>query len=364
MLERWVTRLPDKQQRDAVARMRHNPPGSRQDEIQFNAAFFELFLHELLLGTGGEVVVEPSFDGKTPDFGVSERLADGSDLTYVVEAKDLDLERGTKLERDWNELSALDILDEIYSPDFRLHINMNGKLKSSPRKAHLKGPFEKLLRRAKYEEFLPIARDQQGLNLDELPSTSFSHGDWKVTGQLWPLLPEHRGKTKGIVGIVSWGGDIVDDIGKTKDRLYEKARRYKNVENLIIALRCDIPNDRLDEVLFGSQQFTIYIHNSPADATPLPEPHNSQKLNGFWVNSGGPINRHVVGVVAFYGVYPGTLDKARAVFYSNPYLDKPVPAWTKIITHAEYSDGEVSIVDGVAPHNFLRDYEVIGDPFV
>ena len=358
-----MERLPKSKQRDIVARMRRNPPGSQQDEIQFNGAFFELFLHEFLLGTGGEVVVEPMIDGLTPDFGVTEELADGTQLTYLLEATDIDLERGTKLERDWNELKVLDTLNEINSPDFRLHVRMEGKLEALPRKAHLKRTFEKLLRGAKYEKVLPIAQEQQGLNLEHLPSSSFQHGSWTVVGHLWPVSPEHRGNTVGFVGGVSMGVDNVDDIGKTKERLYDKAKRYKNAENLIIALRCDISNDRIDEVLFGSQQFTFYVHNDTTDTTPLLKPHYNQKLNGFWFNFAGPINRHVIGVVAFYGVHPGTLDRSRVVFYPNPYLGKPMPAWTKLMKHAEYSDGEVSIVEGVAPHTFLRDYEVIGNPF-
>ena len=362
MLERWLERLPEKQQRDAIAKMRSNSPGTQQDEIQFNAAFFELFLHELLLGTRGAVVAEPMIDGLTPDFKVTEELEDGNDLTYVVEAKDIDLERSTKLERSWNELTALDTINEICSPDFRLHIRMDGKLESSPPRAHLKETFEKLLKGAKYEELL-MAQEQLGLDRANLPSASFSHRGWKVTGHLWPVSPERRGKNIGFVGIVSKGADSVDDIGKTKVRIYEKAKRYKNVETLIIALRCDISNSRFDEVLFGSQQFTLYVHNDPTDTTPFPEPYNSQRLNGFWFNSGGPINRHVVGVVAFYGIHPGTLDRSRAVFYSNPYLNRPMPEWTKLITHAEYTDGEVTIKEGVPPYAFLEDYEVIGNPF-
>ncbi len=281
MLERWLERLPEKQQRDIVARMRHNPPGSQKEENQFNEALFELFLHEFLLGTGGEVVVDPVINGLTPDFRVTEELADGSQLSYVIEATDIDLERGTKLERDWNELKALDTIDEIYSPDFRVDIRMEGKLRSSPSKAHLKEPFEQLLREAKYEELLLIAQEQRGLNLASLPNALFSHHGWTVTGQLWPVSPERRGTNIGFVGIVSKGADSVDDIGKTKDRIYEKAKRYKNVENLVIALRCDISNSRLDEVLFGSQQFTLYVHGEPTDTTPLPESYNSQRLNGF-----------------------------------------------------------------------------------
>ena len=99
MLERWVERLPETQQQKTVANMRHKGLGSATDQAQFNAAFFELFLHEFLLGTGGEVQAEPVIDGLTPDYGVAEKLADGSHIAYVVEATDIDLERGTGLEK-------------------------------------------------------------------------------------------------------------------------------------------------------------------------------------------------------------------------------------------------------------------------
>ena len=103
MLERWAKRLPVKQQNEIVARMRHNSPGSRQKEIQFNAALFELFLHEFLRGTGGRVVVAPAISGLTPDFEVTEEISDGKQITYVVEATDIRLRTrhkvGKKLER-------------------------------------------------------------------------------------------------------------------------------------------------------------------------------------------------------------------------------------------------------------------------
>ena len=132
---------------------------------------------------------------------------------------------------------------------------------------------------------------------------------------------------------------------------------------VIVALRCDYPNRRLKEVLFGRQQFTFYVHNDPTETAPLPESHYSQRRDGFWFNSVEPQNLNVVGVVAFYSVHPGTLDSTRAIFYSNPYVAKPMPDWTKSITHAKYSDGEISIIEGKPPSAFLRDYEVIGDPF-
>ncbi len=362
MLERWVERLPKKHRRRTVANMRHRAPGSRTDEIQFYGAFFELFLHEFLLGTGGQVEVEPTIDGLTPDVRVTEELPNGSQLTYVVEATDVDLERGTKLERDWNEQSVIDWLDEIPSPDYYLHIRMAGRLESLPRKKHLVRQFEKLLEEAEYKESLLISQ-KQDLDLEDLPKTSFDHGSWTVIGHLMPVSPEHRGKTGAFVAIGPAKGGHIDDIGKTKDRLYQKAKRYKNLDNVIIALRCDQSNDRLREVLFGSQRFTFYVRNDLADTTPLPHPHYSQRRNGFWFNSKGPQNVNIVGVVAFYGVYPGTPDRTRAIFYSNPYIDNPMPSWTKSITRAEYSEGEVRFVEGMPPYAFLGDYEIIGNPF-
>ena len=362
MLERWVGRLPKEHQQKAVANLRHRAPGSVKDEIQFTGAFFELFLHEFLHGTGGEVLVEPIIDGLTPDFRVTEELADGGQITYVVEATDIDLERGTELERDWNELWAIDWLNEISSPDYYLYIHTNGKLESLPRKEYLKRPFEELLNETEYWEALRIRQNQES-DLEDLPKGSFNHGSWTVVGHLVPVSPEFRGKTEGFLANGPMKVDHIDDIGKTKDRLYQKARRYKNVDNLIIALRCDHSNNRLGEVLFGSQQFTFYVHNDATDTTPLPQSHHSQRRDGFWFNSVGPQNLNVFGVVAFYGVYSGTLDSTKAIFYPNPYVDKPMPVWTKSITYAEYSDSEVRIVEGTPPCTFLADYEVIGNPF-
>ena len=232
MLERWVERLPKKHRRRTVANMRHRAPGSQSREIQFYGAFFELFLHELLLGTGGQVEVDPTIYGLTPDFRVTEELPNGSQLTYVVEATDVDLERGTKLERDWNEQSVIDWLNEIPSPDYYLHINMVGKLESLPRKKDLVWQFENLLEGAEYKEALLISQNQD-LDLEDLPNTSFDHGSWTVIGHLIPVSPEHRGKTGAFVAIGPAKGGHIDDIGKTKDRLYQKAKRYKHLDKIM-----------------------------------------------------------------------------------------------------------------------------------
>ena len=345
-----------------MANMSHKGSGSANEQIQFDSAFFELFLHEFLTGTGGDVQIEAAIGGLTPDFTISEKGSCGSELSHVVEASDIDLERGARLERDWNERSAIDALNEIDCPNFFLMAEARGKLGSTPPKRKLKATFENLAKEANYEELLQKTM-RQDFNSVELPAEVFTFGNWTIVGRLWPLMPENRENGGDFVGVFGGEADSIDDIGRTRDRLYRKSRRYKNVDNLIIALRCDDSNHRLKEVLFGSQQFNFYVHNDPTETTSLPAPFHSQKLDGFWFNSSGPQNNNVIGVVTFYGVHPWNTDKTRAIFYANPYLDKAMPEWAKLITHAEYGNGDINIVDGIPVSHFVDDYEDIGDPF-
>ena len=119
----------------------------------------------------------------------------------------------------------------------------------------------------------------------------------------------------------------------------------------------------MDEVLFGTQTYTVYVHQDPRDTSPVPEPHPGQQMNGFWINSSGPQNQHVIGVLVFNALYPHCVHKAQATFYANPYVDIALPSWTKSIRHAEYEDGRVTMVDGAPPSIYMADHEAIDDLF-
>ena len=188
MLQRWVDRLPPAKQKDIVARIRHKGRGSWREEQSFNGAFFELFLHEFLNGTGGDTVAEPKIGHLTPDFGVTEARPDGTQINYVVEATDLNIMHGTGLDSHWNERHALDILDEIISPDFSLSVETAGILATTPRQRDLKRPFEELVRTANYDAVW--AEVELHGYLDRiLPEATFQHDGWRVTGQLIPAPP-------------------------------------------------------------------------------------------------------------------------------------------------------------------------------
>ena len=107
MLQRWVDRLPPEKAKDIVGRMRHKGIGSWRNDQDFDGAFFELFMHEFLNGTNGDVDVEPEIDSLTPDFGVTETCLGGTKVHYVVEATDINTTRGTDMDSSSNERYAL-----------------------------------------------------------------------------------------------------------------------------------------------------------------------------------------------------------------------------------------------------------------
>ncbi len=356
MLQRWVDRMPPDKQKGIVTRIRHDGLGSPVEQQNFDGAFFELFLHEFLNGTGGNTVVEPKIGRLTPDFGVTETVKEGTKINYIVEATDVNVQRGTKLDSGWNELHALDILDEIETPDFRMFVETEGTLTSMPSKRDLKRPFEGLVRTANYDE-VRAKSELYGFFDGTLPRTIFRHGDWSITGHLIPVPPERRPRKGRFIGADPTKTGGFNDIAKPKNSLYVKAKRYREVDNLIIAIRADWWLDRIAEILFGSLAYQVSVPKNPTYAGPLPPGRSVQQPDGFWFNTHGPQNENVIGVVAFYGLHPHCVEKTNAVFYANPYTEQPLPSWSSEITHAEYRDGKVEIVEGISPCFFVKDHE-------
>lgn len=364
MLQRWLGRLPPEKQKGIVARMRHTGPGSPTEQKNFDSAFFELFLHEFLVGTGGAVVVEPTIEGLTPDFGVTERKSDGEVFSYVVEATDINVLSNSALDSDWNEDHALDVLDEIESPDFFLNVRTDGRLMSTPPKSALQRPFKELIQESNYDRVCAIA-ELHGYSEMLMPSAKFEHGDWQLTGHLLPVARDRRPNRGRFVGIGPIKAGWPKAPSKLKNRLYEKGKKYSKVERLIIAVRGDwnLERDELAEALFGTQVHRFFVPD-PAIGSQVAHPAGiAQKPDGFWFNSQGSINRNVIGVAMFPSLYPQNIDLATATFFANPYSDSPLPDWARKVGHAVYESENVRFVEGDPVGAFALDHEPLRDPW-
>ena len=129
-LEDWFTRYPLEEQPELVSRFR-----SRDDRDHLSA-FFELYLHELLIQQGCTVEVHPGIGGTTklPDFGVT----DGAGNRFYLEAI-------LATDESEEEYKGRAIADQVYdylnanltNPDFFLGLTLHGVPKSLPGRRQL-----------------------------------------------------------------------------------------------------------------------------------------------------------------------------------------------------------------------------------
>ena len=327
MLQRWLDRMPPQKQKDLVAAMHKTKGGATKADERFLSAFFELFLHEFLSGTGGDIEVEPTI-GSRPDFRVSETGKDGHIVQFVLEATCISLLAGDNPD----EMAVIDKLNEINSRDFYLLVDTEGVLTSTPPLKKVKKVFQELVKCTNYDM---VRTELQRRGESYLPIRTFTHDEWKLTGRLHPVRQASRPNKGKFVGLEALReeAELARDSQRVKKTLEGKAKQHKRVDNVIVAIRTHDerqPFD-MDEALFGP--------------------------GGFWGNTMMPKHEHVIGAVVFDTLFAHCVGKARAVFYANPYVQKPLPSWANEITHAEYSGGKIEIVKGVQPCNFLKDYE-------
>ena len=120
IIEAWFEHLPDDVKPEFRARLR------QKDDQHFRAAFFELYLHELLLRSGFTVEFHPpSEKGKRPDFKV---YRNGVAVFYLEGRAAGDSVAKSAKQHIVDD--AYDAIDRMPCPDFFLQITVEGEPKS------------------------------------------------------------------------------------------------------------------------------------------------------------------------------------------------------------------------------------------
>ena len=349
MMERWVKRCPAQKRNDIISRLRREK--KRANQNQFMDTFFELFLHEFLGGTEGDVQIEPVANGKSPDFSVSE-----NGLDYVVEATYKDFSRTEGFQDSLNESIVLDWLDTLDAPWFGLWVEMEGHLDPMIPKHKLLRPFEAMLKESDHEKLVALHRSRPfGAGM---PSKTVTHGNWKLTGRLIPKPSISRREFVQITDSRD-GGGILDDIGLVRATLGEKARQCADAQNSIIAIQVTGGSYRWFEVLFGTETLNVTYRRDTGD--PVGTEANRLK-DGFWFDQQGSRNEHVIGVAFFDVVRPWNVGRVTASFVPNPYIDNPLPNWARAIDRIEFQGGTAKHIPGLPPAAFIHDYEEFDHP--
>ena len=220
IIESWFEHIPDDEKPELLPRLRQT------DDHQFRAAFFKLYLHELLLRIGFTVEFHPpSSTDKCPDFKVSR---DGVPSFYLEcrAAGDSDARSATqRIVAD-----AYDAINRIPCSDFFLKITVEGEPKSPvPVKKGLRKVLEPWIAALDYNT---VAAHALAGRLDLMPHFSWEHVGWRLLIMALPKKQEARGKpgARPIGGI----SDGMASCGRTDvlitNAVANKAGRYGKLD--------------------------------------------------------------------------------------------------------------------------------------
>jgi hypothetical protein len=355
-VEEWFTHYPTSGKTELRTRFRSDI------DSQHQSAFFELFLHELLLRLGCQVTPHPTIPNvkKTPDFLVKSPNGERFYLEAAIVTDASAAEAASRARIN----AVYDVLNRaVDSPNFFLWIEIDGSPTTPPPARKLASFVNACLAELDPDE---ITKLYESGKTTEIPQWSFTHEGWEI--KFGPMLknPETRGKP-GIrpIGVKTSGFRWVDHRTPIKNTITKKAGRYRDLDlPYVVAVNTLEFVDEIDifEALFGKEQFNIKLPRIGSSETV--ETQMSRLPDGVWTGHSGPRYTRVSAVLIANQLSAWNISKSSLRLYHNPWSSKPYQSVLTRLSQAiprnncmEYLDGESANVILNLPASWLESTE-------
>lgn len=287
LLEDWFSRYPEKEQTEFRKRL--------SGKETFAAAFFELYVHEILLRQGFSCKVHPEIEGcdTHPEFLVSYK-----ELNFYVEATVPDLPQDDAINQ-------------------RLCDGLIDKLNETPSEYYLDVDFEGLLRNRP-----PLKEIRDWLKNKPSVGSSFElkQDKAKIVITITPYKKE-TGSDASVATIgygCSWGSPGATMLRKA---IHKKATRYGKLERpYVIAINVKETIREIDvvNVLFGD----LYVKFDRKTGKSITgRDLRTAKL----ITPNGPQNTRVSGIIILENLVPWGIAHATPVLWHTPWAARPFP---------------------------------------
>ena len=295
LLERWFAIFPVTGQADVRGRF-HSPI-----EYQHQAAFLELYMHELLVRLGFAVELHPPAKSVTtrPDYLVSQN---GEPMFYV-EATLAGIPSAGEQAAASRTSVVYDAINAMDSPNFFIGVEVRGAPATPPPARQIRTDVTTWLStldpdtvRASYD------------TKEQIPALEWTKDGWSVLFRPIPKGPKFRGKP-GVrpIGIHATEPRWLNTQGDIKDAIENKSSRYgKLALPYLIALNVlTLHCDRIDilNALFGDE--TTLITWGP-DGIPTSQA-GERKRNGALFGPSGPRRQIISGVLVASNLCPWSM---------------------------------------------------------
>lgn len=316
--------------------------------MQFIAASFELYLHELFLRHGFKVEVHPQISsGKktTPDFRVVSPDGMSFYLEAVLATDESDEERAAAKRTD----VVFDAVDRLNCRNFFLGLDMRGSPETAPNAKKLRNSLDRWLATLDPDT---IAEQLRMNGQKEAPEFCFEHEDWQITFTAFPRSPEKRGKS-GIrpIGTKFFGVRWLSTWESIRDAVIRKGKKYGKLElPLIVAVNVgEFHVDTIDimQALFGQEQFIFSMEKARS------RPIMRRAPNGLWYGPKGIQYRRVSGVIIAPDLKPWTFGVRDISLYHNPWPYKAIVPDMFSFRQYVVNEGTMTPKQGIHPREIF-----------
>lgn len=338
LLEGWFERYPIPEQSEFRSRFRS------LNNYHHQAAFFELFLHELLFQLDCKPQLHPSLNKttKTPDFLVAplERQS------FYLEATLVSGETARETTARARENVVYDVLNRLVkSPDYFLSLSVRGSPESPPPAKQLANYINRELAVLDYDHIERLFR----LNGDRnMPTWHFNHDGWVIEIQPIPKGQLRGNRSIRPIGTIKSEIKAVTPWGPIHDAIIEKGGKYGTIDfPYVIALNAIEQIDTLDimQALFGEEEILISENF---------ETRMRLKPNGAWFGPKGPQYTRVSAALVITQLSPYNIPRAKLTLYHNPWAKNPYTSVLTQLPQAIQIDGRIQWVDGKKPTDIFK----------
>jgi hypothetical protein len=293
----WVDRYPAPHRERLITRLR-----SESGEQQL-AAFWELYIHEVMRAAGWEMTVDPPVLGTkhVPDF-----LAARGEHAVYIEATSSN--RSSEQVADDNRLArVMDELAKLEPSDFSLWVDCDRSGPDSPRAAGLRDELARWLSRLSRDDAL---RDYESGGFDALPKYEWRRDGWEFSFAAYP-----HGDVTGapdlpvIAAEGRTAGYIVDHTTPMQRAFKAKHKRYGNALEHPFVLAYLNTNESP-----ANAQTHLHALFGPLTGGP----------DGCWYAKGQPVSRDIAAVIAVWNLMPTRVLSAIPTVFLNPWASRPL----------------------------------------
>lgn len=335
VLQEWFDRYPVAEQEELWRRFR----------ADFAAAFFELFLHELLRRLGIEPIPHPFLDAQTkrrPDF-LAVSPGGKRFLLEATLARDESVKKRAERrisDRLKDEINKLDL------SDFMLGVHIIQVPQRSPSARRIRAFLENEVKKYDADE---IVRACEREGSSALPVLRYSNEGLIAEFQLIPVKPSARGKRgRRAIGIHTGGRVVQVKPSRSLTRaIRRKATKYGELDvPYVIAVNAvgeyGTYTEDIVEALYGEERIQLRLTESGRS--------NARQIRvpgGVWLSPRGqPRHTRVSAVMIANPLTVWNIPKAPIRVYENPWATNPLGTELDRLPRALIRESDIEWLEG------------------